>query len=162
MADAAPQAEPLFLNAQYLKDLSFESPNAPGIFAVPPTSEPRLEVAVNVQSQPLGPNQDQTGVMYEVTLRVRTQATFGEKTGFIVELSYAGVTTLPQAMAEPQRKHLLLVETPRLLFPFARAIVADAVRDGGFPPVLLSPIDFAGMVRESEARGGAPKVAAVS
>ncbi len=150
-----PTTDAVQLNAQYLKDLSFESPNAPAIFATPPTSEPRLEVAVNVQTQALGQAQDPSTTMFEITLRVRTEAKFGDKTGFIVELSYAGVATLPKNISEPQRKHLLLVEAPRQLFPFARAIVADAVRDGGFPPVLLSPIDFTTMVRDSEARAKA-------
>lgn len=148
MAD--PIITPLGINAQYLKDLSFESPNAPGLFASPPDAEPRLEVAVNVASQPM--TQQGGQALFEVTLRIKAEAKFGDKVGFIVEVAYAGVVTLPTSINEARRKDLLIVEVPKLLFPYARAIISDQVRDGGFPPMLLQPIDFAAMAKESDGR----------
>ncbi len=81
---------------------------------------------------------------YEVLLSIKLEAKIEDKTAFIAELAYGGVFVLP-AMPEESLRFFLLVEAPRLLFPFARAILADAVRDGGFPPVMLNPIDFMGL-----------------
>ncbi|MBI1272988.1 MAG: protein-export chaperone SecB [Alphaproteobacteria bacterium] len=133
------------VNAQYMKDFSFESPSAPRIFGEQPNAEPRVEVNVNVTSQPLAEN------VYEVALRLKTESKIGDKTAFICDLTYACIATMP-AMAEPQLRAALMVECPRLLFPFARAIIADAVREGGFPPLMLAPVDFAGMLRQNEAQ----------
>src|SRR5262245_44300425 len=143
-AGAAPQIQVL---AQYVKDLSFENPAAPMSLA---GQKPALEVGVDVQARGLGVDQ------YEVLLRVRADAKAGTQTTFVCELSYAGVFLLkgiPQENVQP----LLLIECPRLLFPFARRVVADTTRDGGFPPLLLDPIDFAALYRMQMARsqGGA-------
>jgi preprotein translocase subunit SecB len=138
----------LLVNAQYVKDLSFESPHAPQIFAEPPSTdpakEPRVDISVNVGSQQLADN------VFEVVLRLKTESKTGERSTFICELAYAGVFTLGGKLPEPQLRQTLMVECPRLLFPFARAIIADAVREGGFPPLLLLPIDFAEMLRQNE------------
>ncbi|MBW8270469.1 protein-export chaperone SecB [Caldovatus aquaticus] len=130
---AAPQG-PLILNLQYTKDLSFEVPGAPDIFLAL-REQPRMDIALDVQARPL----EQPGV-YEVALQIRCDARAGERTAFIAELVYCGIFTvnIEPNLLEP----VLLVECPRLLFPFARNILADVTRDGGFPPVLLSPIDF--------------------
>jgi preprotein translocase subunit SecB len=145
MAEATTALPALAVNAQYVKDMSFESPFAPQIFAQqPPGVEPRVEINVNVQSQAVGEN------VFEVVLRLKTESRIGDKTGFICELAYAGIFTLPAKLPEPQLRMALMVECPRLLFPFARAIIADAVREGGFPPLLLLPIDFAEMLRQNE------------
>lgn len=122
------------VNAQYIKDFSFESPNAPQIFA-PNQSPPELNMGVNVRTRPTGDHQ------HEVLLMLKLEAKLSGKTAFIAELTYGGIFTLPQ-LPEEQVKLLLLIECPRLLFPFARAIMADAVRDGGFPQILITPIDF--------------------
>ena len=123
------------VKAQYIKDLSFESPNAPQIFA-PGQSPPELTMGVNVRTRPMGDN------THEVLLMLKLEAKLSGKSAFIAELTYGGVFTLA-ALPEEQIKLLLLIECPRLLFPFARAILADAVRDGGFPQILITPIVFA-------------------
>ena len=128
--------------AQYVKDLSFENPAAPMSLQ---GQKPALEVGVDVQARGLGVDQ------YEVLLRVRADAKTGAQTTFVCELSYAGVFMLkgiPQDNIQP----MLLIECPRLLFPFARRVVADTTRDGGFPPLLLDPIDFAALYRMQMAR----------
>jgi preprotein translocase subunit SecB len=129
-------APPLQLNIQYTKDLSFEVPGAPEIF-VQLKEQPRVDLSLDVQARPV---EGQSPNVYEVALQIRADAKAGETACFIAELSYCGVFTVnvPQEHLEP----VLLVECPRLLFPFARNILADVTRDGGFPPVLLAPIDF--------------------
>jgi preprotein translocase subunit SecB len=136
---AAP-AGPLLLNLQYTKDLSFEVPGAPEIFATL-REQPRIDLALDVQARPLQQGQN----VFEVALQIRADAQApaadgSTQTAFIAELVYCGIFTLnvEPNLVEP----MLLVECPRLLFPFARNILADVTRDGGFPPVMLSPIDF--------------------
>jgi preprotein translocase subunit SecB len=137
---------PLTVNLQYIKDLSFEVPGGPQIFTQLRAS-PQVAINMDVQARRLQEGQP----VFEVALLVRAEATLppggnGQEAAakqpvFIAELTYAGVFTLgaiPDNAVEP----VLLVECPRLLFPFARNIVSDVTRDGGFPPVLLAPIDF--------------------
>jgi len=144
-ADLAPQAGIL---AQYVKDLSFENPNAPASLQM--QGQPKIEINVNVNARSGG--QD----MYEVELKIDASARSpDDKLAFQIELLYAGLFRLagaPQEAIEP----FLIVEAPRILFPFARRVVADAVRDGGFPPLMLEPIDFGGLyLQQLEARGDA-------
>ena len=142
--DTRPQ---LGIRTQYIKDLSFENPSAADR---PPEAERSPDIQVNVQvavRRLEAPN-------FEVTLQITANATYQEKPVFLVELTYAGVFTLigiPQEALEPT----LLVECPRLLFPFARRIVADVTRDGGFPPLLLGPIDFLALYRNGQAQAQA-------
>ena len=129
-ADTAPR---FGLNAQYTKDLSFEHPMAPRSFSM--NAAPQISVNVGTQAERVNDS------LFEVVLRIMCEAKHGEETAFVVDLYYAGLFTIanvPQEHVEP----LLLVEAPRLLFPFARRIVADATRDGGMPPLMLGPIDF--------------------
>jgi len=132
------------INTQYIKDLSFESPAAPQIFTTL-TSAPALELGVNVQTRPLAEN------AYEVVILLKLDAQAGDKKAFIAELAYAGMFTLP-SLPEDRLKYILLVEAPHLLFPFARSIMANAVRDGGFPPILINPIDFSAMYQAQQAQ----------
>jgi preprotein translocase subunit SecB len=145
-------APPLQLNVQYTRDLSFEVPGAPEIF-VTMREQPRVDLSLDVQARPV---QGQTPNIYEVSLQIRADAKIGETSCFIAELAYCGVFTLnvPQEHVEP----VLLVECPRLLFPFARNILADVTRDGGFPPVLLAPIDFVALWQSRRAQAGQPPV----
>lgn len=122
------------LGAQYIKDFSFESPNAPQIFAELQT-QPQMTLDINVFSKSLGNN------AFEAVLKIKLDSKVGDKTAFIAELSYAGIFSLPP-LPEEQIKMFLLIEAPRLLFPFARAIIANAVREGGYPNIALQPIDF--------------------
>ena len=142
----APQAGqiPLVVKAQYIKDLSFENPRAPASFQTM-QGPPAIDVTVNVGAQHLR-EQD-----YEVTLVISVSAKMDNEPLFMVELNYCGIVTLGQVPAEHMRP-LLLIEGPRLLFPFARNIVADATREGGFPPLLLQPIDFVELYRREVAQ----------
>jgi preprotein translocase subunit SecB len=135
MAEDAEQPS-LTINTQYVKDHSFENPNAPTIYGAMRTDRPDINVSVEVTPTQL---QDQ---VYEVVLGLKASAKVGETTAFIVELDYAAVISLTPGLSEEARERLVMVEVPRHLFPFARAILADDTRDGGFPPLMMSPIDF--------------------
>lgn len=141
----APQG-PLVLNMQYTKDLSFEVPGAPEIFATL-REQPRVDLQLDVQARPI---QD-GGNVFEVSLQIRADAQADGNACFIAELVYCGIFTInvPQDQLEP----VLLVECPRLLFPFARNILADVTRDGGFPPVMLAPIDFVALWQSRRGNG---------
>ena len=148
---------PLVVNFQYVKDLSFEVPGAPEIYTAL-REQPRIDVALDVQARAL---QD-GGNVFEVTLQIRADAkTADNTTAFIAELAYSGIFTInvqPDVL-EP----VLLVECPRLLFPFARNILSDVTRDGGFMPVALTPIDFVALWQSRRGQGaGAPAGAMLS
>jgi len=142
-------APALKIIGQYTKDLSFEIPNAPQVFLESQGDAPEIPIQVDVAAAGVGPN------LYEVILRLRVEARTGEKKLFIVELDYAGLFALN--LPEEQIAPCLLIECPRLLFPFARAIIADVTRDGGFPPLVLQPLDFVALYRtrlEEQAAAG--------
>jgi len=145
--DNAQQAA-LAINGQYIKDLSFESPNSPSILAELQNQQPDVNVNVDVQAGKMEGQAAQN--MYEVILDMRAELKLGEKVGFIVELKYGGVFTIN--VPEEHIGAMLLIECPRMLFPFARNILADATRDGGFVPLLLQPIDFAAMYQANLAQ----------
>ena len=136
---------PIVINAQYIKDLSFEAPSAPGIFQVMQQKAPDINVSVNVDSNMFENN------VYEIVLTIAAHATVDEETAFLLELEYAGVFTLN---CETEHIHpMAYIECPRLLFPFARAILANTTREGGFPPLMLGTVDFVAMFqREMENR----------
>jgi preprotein translocase subunit SecB len=143
-AGAAPQLNVL---AQYTKDLSFENPNAPASLG-PQAQPPQINIQINVGANNVAANE------YEVTLSVEGKAENAGKTIFSFELAYAGVfriQNVPQENLHP----LIMIECPRLLFPFAREIIASAVRDGGFPPLMLDPVDFVGLYRQNVERQAA-------
>jgi preprotein translocase subunit SecB len=125
---------------QYLKDLSFENPHAPQSLA-PQKDQPEINISINVNARNLGPSD------FEVELHIDAKATSESRVVFAAEILYAGVFRLenfPQNMLHPA----VLIECPRLLFPFAREIIATSVRNGGFPPLMLDPIDFASMYQK--------------
>ena len=145
--DGGGNEPPISINAQYLKDLSFEAPAVPGVFAMMQRTEPAIEVNIDVEAR------NMQGPLYEVMLRFRARCKVGETVAFIVELDYGGLFTVraPDEHLQP----ILLIECPRILFPFARYILADATRDGGFPPLLVGPVDFVGMFHQRMARAQA-------
>jgi preprotein translocase subunit SecB len=136
------------VHAQYIRDFSFENPNAPQIYGAL-KNQPVLEMGVNIQTRPLEESS------HEVLLMLKVEAKTESQTAFIVELSYGGVFGVP-GLPEEHLKPFLLIEAPRILFPFARAIIADAVRDGGFPPVLINPIDFATLYQQQHVKTKEP------
>lgn len=124
---------------QYLKDLSFENPNAPQ--SLGGQNQPEINIAVNVNARPLASTD------FEVELELTATAMHEEKTVFAAELKYAGIFRL-ENLPENALHPVVLVECPRMLFPFARQILADSTRNGGFPPLMLDPIDFAAMYQK--------------
>lgn len=139
MADTAQR---LIINAQYIKDFSFENPRAPQSLAQQGATAPAVDINVDVNAQPVGPEN------FEVVLTIKASASTNGEALFLLELTYGALVTVrnvPREMLPP----VLLVETPRLMFPFARNIVADATRDGGFPPLMINPIDFTDLLRRS-------------
>jgi preprotein translocase subunit SecB len=148
-------APPLLLNVQYTRDLSFEVPGAPEIF-ISMKEQPRVDLTLDVQARPVQGGSSAGSNVYEVCLQIRADAKTGETSCFIAELAYCGVFTVnvPQEHLEP----VLLVECPRLLFPFARNILAEVTRDGGFPPVMLAPIDFVALWQSRRQGAGQPAV----
>jgi preprotein translocase subunit SecB len=138
---------PLIMHGQYIKDLSFENPRAPQ--SLIEQTQPQLSLNVQVT------NRQFDAKTFEVALTIEASAkTPKDEPLFMLELVYAGTVTLgdvPQDAFGP----LLLIETPRLLFPFARAVVANATREAGFPPLNIAPVDFVTLYRQQlEANGG--------
>ena len=122
--------------AQYVKDLSFENPSPPGA-----TTQYGIEMGIDLQARRT------EGQTFEVELKLRIDAKAPEdKQVFLLELTYAGLLQIVNVPEEVMQQ-VLLIEAPSLLFPFARRIIADAVRDGGLPPLMLGPIDFASLFR---------------
>ncbi|MBN9063201.1 MAG: protein-export chaperone SecB [Rhizobiales bacterium 65-9] len=136
-AQQGPQIRAL---GQYIKDFSFENPNAPRSLQ-PQTTSPPINVQVNVNAKQLAPND------FEIELKLEGGAGEGANVLFNFELSYCGVFQLVD-IPEQQKHPVVMIECPRLLFPFARQIVADAVSNGGFPPFLLNPIDFGALYQQ--------------
>jgi preprotein translocase subunit SecB len=139
--DLQPQ---LTVVSQYIKDFSFENPNAPKSLAGR-QEQPQIGIQINVGANPLSEND------IEVVIKLDGKAEAGATLLFRFELEFAGVfriRNVPQESMNP----VVLIECPRLLFPFAREIIATAVRNGGFPPLLLDPVDFVGLYRQKMAQ----------
>jgi len=135
-ANGAEQTGPMLsVLAQYIKDLSFENPNAPNSLR-PREKAPEIKINVNVGANPLSETD------FEVELKLEAKAEDENEVMFNAELVYAGVFRI-QGIPEESMGAAVLIECPRLLFPFARQIISDSTRNGGFPPLLIDPIDFA-------------------
>lgn len=133
-SEAVPTPQPLIIHYQYIKDLSFEVPSAPGIFARIGQQQPKIDVRVSVDANSLAENQ------YEVVLQIAAKCEASDSVAFVLELSYAGLFGVN--VADELVRPMLLIECPRMLFPFARHIISNATRDGGFMPLVLGPVDF--------------------
>ena len=138
---------------QYVKDFSFENPNAPRSLQ-PSQQQPSINIQINVNAKPMAEHD------YEVELKVDGRAETQGTLMFAFELLYAGIfriQNVPQESIHP----LVMIECPRLLFPFARQMIADAIRNGGFPPLLIDPVDFVGLYRQkmTQQAGQQPTVA---
>mgnify|MGYP006185886835 CR=1 FL=1 len=134
------EAPPIQINAQYIKDLSFEAPTTPGILSSMQQEAPDVNINVNVNAHNI---QD---VLFEVQIHIRASCNVGDETAFITELVYGGLFKINVPSEHLQA--ILLIECPRLLFPFARNIIADTTRDGGFPPLMIAPVDFVAMFQK--------------
>jgi preprotein translocase subunit SecB len=136
----APQINVL---AQYVKDLSFENPNAPR--SLQPSQQPSINLQINVNAKPLSDTD------FEIELMVEGKAEAAGTVLFTFELVYAGIfrmTGVPQEASQA----VMMIECPRLLFPYAREIVSSAVRNGGFPPLMIDPVDFVSLYRQKMAQ----------
>lgn len=122
--------------AQYVKDLSFENPGAPMAFR----GQPQIDLGVDVQAR------RREGDQAEVEMKLRVSAKVEDKPAFLLELVYGGLFVV-QGAPDDLLQQILLIDAPHLLFPFARRIVADIIRDGGMPPLMIEPIDFAALYR---------------
>ena len=135
-----PVGNPITIHTQYIKDLSFENPGAPQSLRGR-SQPPAININVNVNANPLGESD------YDVVLTLNAKAEADNQVLFNVELVYGGVFRVagfPQEHMLP----ILFIECPRLLFPFARQVIADATRGGGFPPLMIDPIDFTRMFQQ--------------
>jgi preprotein translocase subunit SecB len=125
--------------AQYIKDFSFENPNAPR--SLTPNQQPTVSLQINVNAKPLAPTD------FEVELKLEGKTEAGGSVMFSFDLAFAGlfrIVNVPQESLNP----LIMIECPRLLFPFAREVVASVVRAGGFPQFLIEPVDFVSLYRQ--------------
>ncbi len=142
--DETPQLRVL---AQYIKDLSFEAPGAPRALLAQAAEQPRLDIEVDVQAGQLSPTD------YEVVFSMKIRALRLDETIFHVEMDMAGLLRLigiPEDSIQP----VLFIEGPRLLFPFARRLIADLVRESGFPPLMIDPIDFVALYHSRQSNSG--------
>jgi preprotein translocase subunit SecB len=130
--------------AQYCKDFSFENPNAPRSLAQQQGQQPQIGIQVNVNAKQLADTD------FEVELKLEGDAKNGNEVLFAFDLTYSGVFRV-RGIPQDQMHPVIMIECPRLLFPFARQIVAEAVRNGGFPPLYIDPIDFVGLYRQKAA-----------
>ncbi|HBN21908.1 MAG TPA: protein-export chaperone SecB [Holosporales bacterium] len=140
-APQEPQMPPLTINAQYIKDLSFEHPN-PVKALQPSESQPDINVNIDVTAQNV---QEST---FEVVLTIKADAKRDDEPLFISEIQYAGLFTLGEDLPKEAVHPVLMIECPRMLFPFARSVIANITREGGFPPLSLNPIDFAALYHQ--------------
>ena len=134
------ESPPLMINGQYVKDLSFEAPNAPEIFNLMQGEVPAIQVDIDVEAEPKGDN------LFEVALTVRAEAKLKDELAYLCEVEYAGLFTLN--VPENQLGPVLLIECPLIIFPFLRRIISDVTGDGGFAPLMLAPIDFAALYQQ--------------
>ena len=141
-----PEAAPFQLNVlvQYIKDFSFENPNAPRTYG-PQQGQPAINININVSANNATPTD------YEVILAIEGKAEVAGTLMFNFELSYAGIFRI-QNVPQEQMHAFIMIECPRLLFPFARNIIAAATRDAGYPPLMLDPIDFVSLYRQNAER----------
>jgi len=148
----APQPPPglvqsFTVKGQYIRDLSFENPHAPQSLLLV-NNKPAIEVNVDLKAQKLQEN------VYEMTLHISARATTEGNTLFLVDLAYAGIfqiANIPEDRIEP----LIMIDCPFVLFPFARRVISDVTRDGGFPPLMLDPIDFQALYIQNKNEGAA-------
>jgi preprotein translocase subunit SecB len=135
--ERAPQLNVL---AQYIKDFSFENPNAPRSLT-PGQQQPTINIQINVNAKPVSDTD------YEIELKLEGKAETSGTVLFSFDLLYAGIFRI-QNVAQENIQPVIMIECPRLLFPFAREIIATVVRNGGFPPLLIDPVDFVGLYRQ--------------
>lgn len=146
--EQAPTPVPyLQIRAQYVKDLSFENPHAPqSLFSA--NQRPAINVGIDLKGQKL---QDD---VYEVLVMISARAVVENNSAFLVELTYGGIFQITD-VPEEHIERILMVDAPFILFPYLRRIISDVTRDGGFPPLMLDPIDFNQLYMQNQQRATA-------
>ncbi len=142
--DQTPPEQALMIMAQYIKDFSFENPNAPHVYQALSQGTPEIKVDVDVASGVLDKR------VFEVVLSLRIGATIGEKTAFLIELDYAAIIQLGPSVPEAALEQLIFSEAPGFLFPFARAVIAKVTGDAAFPPLFINPSHFESFYRANK------------
>lgn len=137
---------PLTIHAQYIKDFSFENPHAPQSL-LPGQAIPAMDVSVTLDAKKV-PDEKNQNTVYEIILHIEAKATRGTQVVFLTHLDYATVASVNKEVPERHHHPLLMVEVPKLAFPFARQVLADVTSQAGYPPLLLNPVDFEGMYRD--------------
>ncbi|MBX9804974.1 MAG: protein-export chaperone SecB [Alphaproteobacteria bacterium] len=140
---------PVTIHAQYIKGLSFNNPTPLASFTNETNAQPSISIGIQANAANLG------GRNFEVTLEIRVDATREKAPLFNTELKYSGIVTLGDGIEENEAGALLMVQTPALLFPFARNIIANVTQNGGFPPLMLAPVDFAALYEQQKNQGDA-------
>lgn len=131
---AAPKGPQMRLLGQYLKDLSFESPNAPEVLAKL-RDKPEMKIDMNTRNRKVEQG-------HEVELTMKASCSYGETPGYVVETTYAAVVAMAEETTDQVKAILLNVEVPQLLFPYIRALMSDLTAQGSFPPLVMQPLDF--------------------
>lgn len=144
---AAP-AVPLVIHTQYIRDMSFENPGAPETI-LPGQPAPAIDIGINMEARKL--DGAKTEGPYEVVMHLTATAKREQKAAFIAEIQYAATVSLP-GLAEEHHHPMLLIEVPKMLFPFLRQILGFLTQQGGFPPLLISPVDFYALYMEKFAQ----------
>lgn len=130
------------INSQYVKDLSFEVPGAPEVFLTAAV-KPNISLSIDIDAKKLSVN------AFEVSLKIKAKAEGNEKVIFLCEVEYAGIFTIDEKITDKEAiEEILLIYCPNILFPFARKIISGCTIDGGFPPLMLEPIDFTDLYRK--------------
>lgn len=140
--DVEAPALPITIHAQYLKDLSYESPNSPQVFKRGGKA-PEMDMNFHLDAKKI--EDDEIPQLYETTIRINITAKRDIGTAFLIECVYGALVSLPKDVDVAHIRPMLFVEVPQMLFPFARQVIANATAVGGFPPLMLNPIDFRGM-----------------
>jgi preprotein translocase subunit SecB len=143
---SSPAGPTFSVRGQYIRDLSFENPHAPHSLMVN-TQKPAIDVNVDLRAQKIQDN------LFEMIMKIAAKASVQEGTLFVVDLEYAGIFEL-SGFPEDRIESTIMVDCPFVLFPFARRVVADVTRDGGFPPLMLDPIDFHTLYVRNKTKAG--------
>ncbi len=142
MKDLSTSNSAVIISAQYIKDLSFESPRSP--YSLITQEQPSIDISLDINAQTIHEG------TFEVVLSIRADATSKDEPVFIIDLHYAGLFSIENEDQIADKEIALLVHCPNILFPYARRIISDTVRDGGYPPLMLAPIDFMGLYQQKK------------
>lgn len=136
---------PVNIMAQYVRDLSFENPNTPESLRNN-NAQPEMEINIGMDARKIP--DPEIEYLYEVVLNLRATAKRGETNLFLVELQYGALVSLQKEIPEDNHHPFLLIEIPRIIFPFARQIISNVTTQGGYPPLMLNPVDFQALYME--------------